>query len=53
MQSRKLTSEGLEANLAVNYLGNFLLATQLLPKLKESSDARVLCVNSSLHRMVG
>lgn len=53
MQSRKMTSEGLEANLAVNYLGNFLLATQLLPKLKESSDARVLCVNSSLHRMVG
>lgn len=47
-----MTSEGLEANLAVNYLGNFLLTTQLLPKLKESPDARVLCVNSSLHKTV-
>lgn len=47
-----MTSEGLEANLAVNYLGNFLLTTQLLPILKKSPDARVLCVNSSLHRIV-
>lgn len=48
-----MTSEGLEANLAVNYLSNFLLTTQLLPKLKQSRDGRVLCVNSSLHRTVG
>ncbi|CAM9418498.1 unnamed protein product [Ectocarpus fasciculatus] len=47
---RKVTEEGLEANLAVNYLGNFLLTTQLLPLLKQSPDGRVLCVNSSLHK---
>lgn len=47
---RKMTVNGLEANLAVNYLGNFLLTTLLLPKLKESSDARIVCVNSSLHK---
>ncbi|CAM9480588.1 unnamed protein product [Ascophyllum nodosum] len=47
---RQVTADGVEANLAVNYLGNFLLTTQLLPILKESKDARVLCVNSSLHR---
>lgn len=51
-QRRKVTEEGLEANLAVNYLGNFLLTTQLLPLLKQSGDGRVLCVNSSLHRKV-
>ncbi|CAB1096438.1 unnamed protein product [Ectocarpus sp. CCAP 1310/34] len=49
---RKVTEEGLEANLAVNYLGNFLLTTQLLPLLKQSPDGRVLCVNSSLHKKV-
>lgn len=47
-----MTEEGLEANLAVNYLGNFLLTTQLLPLLKESPDGRILCVNSSLHKKV-
>ncbi|CAN0478233.1 unnamed protein product, partial [Laminaria digitata] len=47
-----MTADGLEANLAVNYLGNFLLTTQLLAILNKSPDARVLCVNSSLHRMV-
>lgn len=47
-----MTEEGLEANLAVNYLGNFLLTTQLLPLLKQSPDGRVLCVNSSLHKKV-
>lgn len=52
-QCRKVTEEGLEANLAVNYLGNFLLTTQLLPLLKQSGDGRVLCVNSSLHKKVG
>ncbi len=51
-QCRKMTEEGLEANLAVNYLGNFLLTTQLLPLLKESPDGRILCVNSSLHKKV-
>lgn len=47
-----MTEEGLESNLAVNYLGNFLLTTQLLPLLKESPDGRVMCVNSSLHKKV-
>lgn len=47
-----MTTDGLEANLAVNYLGNFLLTTQLLAILNKSPDARVLCVNSSLHRIV-
>lgn len=51
-QTRKMTADGLEANLAVNYLGNFLLTTQLLAILNKSPDARVLCVNSSLHRIV-
>lgn len=49
--TRKMTTDGLEANLAVNYLGNFLLTTQLLAILNKSPDARVLCVNSSLHRI--
>lgn len=31
------TAEGLEANLAVNYLGHFALTTQLLPVLKDGS----------------
>ena len=47
--SRTLTSEGLEATLAVNYLAPFLLTELLLDTLKASAPARIVNVSSAQH----
>src|SRR5450759_1095777 len=46
---RTLTSEGLEATLAVNYLAPFLLTELLLDTLKASAPARIVNVSSAQH----
>ena len=43
---RKVTEDGLESQLATNYLGHFLLTSLLLPHLARSGDARVVNVIS-------
>ncbi len=45
---RRLTEDGIERQLAVNYLSGFMLTTLLLPLLAERS--RVLLVSSGSHR---
>jgi len=47
--TRTLTSEGLEATLAVNYLAPFLLTELLLDTLKASAPARIVNVSSAQH----
>ena len=49
---RTLTSEGLEATLAVNYLAPFLLTELLLDTLKASAPARIVNVSSAQHSTV-
>src|SRR5437763_11599826 len=49
---RTLTSEGLEATLAVNYLAPFLLTELLLDTLKASAPARIVNVSSAQHATV-
>lgn len=47
---RTLTTDGMEATLAVNHLGAFLLTNLLLDLLVASAPARVVNVASALHR---
>jgi NAD(P)-dependent dehydrogenase (short-subunit alcohol dehydrogenase family) len=47
--TRTLTSEGVEATLAVNYLAPFLLTELLLDTLKASAPARIVNVSSAQH----
>ena len=47
--SRTVTSEGLEATLAFNYLAPFLLTELLLGTLKVSAPARIINVSSMAH----
>ncbi|MBH0778464.1 SDR family oxidoreductase [Nocardia bovistercoris] len=46
----QITSEGLEAMFAGNYLGHFLLTELLVDKLKAAGTARVINVSSVAHR---
>ncbi len=46
---RKVTSEGLEATLALNYLAPFLLTELLVDTLKASAPARIINVSSMAH----
>jgi NAD(P)-dependent dehydrogenase (short-subunit alcohol dehydrogenase family) len=46
---RTLTSEGLEATLAVNYLAPFLLTELVLDTLKASAPVRIINVSSAQH----
>jgi retinol dehydrogenase-14 len=46
----KLTADGLEATFATNHVSIFLLTHLLLPLLKQSAPARILNVNSTMHR---
>jgi retinol dehydrogenase-14 len=48
---RRTTPEGLEASLAINHFGPFLLTHLLLGALQAAAPARVIFVNSGLHRM--
>lgn len=51
------TAQGWEVQFATNHLGHFALTTALLPALKQaakaSGDARVVCLSSSGHKLVG
>ena len=46
---RRVTSEGLELNLALNYLSPFLLTHLLLSGLNQSSQARIINITSVDH----
>jgi len=46
---RQLSEDGLEMNLALNYLGYFLLTELLLDKLAASAPARIVNVTSVAH----
>lgn len=43
------TSDGFEMQFGVNHLGHFCLTTELLPLLKNSQSARVVCLSSTGH----
>ncbi len=49
--SREVTSEGLEATFAVNYLAPLLLTELLVETLKASAPARIVNVSSEVHRI--
>lgn len=49
---REFTRDGLEMTFAVNYLAMFQLTLALLPRLLESSPARIVNVASDAHRIV-
>ena len=44
--SRQVTAEGIEASLATNLLGHFVLTRMLIPRLEESAPARIIEVSS-------
>lgn len=46
---RTLTEDGIEATFAVNHLAHFLLTQRLLPRLVDSSPARIITVASGRH----
>lgn len=48
--TRRLTEDGFEAQLGINYLGHFALTLRLLPALLEARTARVVSVSSLAHR---
>lgn len=48
-QERQESKDGIELNLAVNFLTPFLLTNLLLPLLKRSAPARIINVSSSMH----
>lgn len=50
MNERRLTKDGFETTLAVNYLAPFLLTRLLLPLLKKSPEPRVATVSSIAHQ---
>lgn len=47
------TEDGFEGQLAVNYLGHFLLTGLLLPALEAAPEARVVTLYSLAHRLGG
>ncbi|RUS34138.1 hypothetical protein BC938DRAFT_482304 [Jimgerdemannia flammicorona] len=47
-----VTEDGFETNIAVNYMGPFLLTNLLLPVLERSAPARIVNVSSLLYRQV-
>jgi NAD(P)-dependent dehydrogenase (short-subunit alcohol dehydrogenase family) len=48
---RKITSEGLEATFATNYLAPFLLTELLLGVLQASAPARIINVSAPAHKI--
>lgn len=49
----KTTSEGIESHFAINYLGHFLLTSELFDLLLESPSGRIVNTSSLVHRDVG
>jgi len=45
---RRLSVDGIESSMAVNYIGPFLLTRELLPLLKASAPSRIVNVSSGL-----
>ena len=50
MPPRELTTDGFESQFGVNHLGTFALTGQLLDKLAEQPDSRVVVTSSIAHR---
>jgi len=50
-RERRETADGIELQLAVNYLAPFLLTRLLVPVLQRSAPARVVVVSSMEHRL--
>src|SRR3989344_5022600 len=48
-QARQESRDGIELNLAVNYLAPFLLTNLLVPLLKQITPSRIINVSSSMH----
>jgi len=51
IQERQVTEDGNEVQFQTNYLGHFLLTHLLLPVLKTSAPARIVCLSSMAHEM--
>jgi NAD(P)-dependent dehydrogenase (short-subunit alcohol dehydrogenase family) len=49
-QERQESKDGIELNLAINFLAPFLLTNLLLPLLKQSTPSRIINVSSSMHK---
>lgn len=49
-QTRELSADGVELQLAVNHLAPFALTAHLLPLLERSAPARIVTVSSASHR---
>lgn len=49
-KTRKVTPDGTEMTIAVNYLAPFLLTRELLPLLQKSAPSRIVNVASAAHR---
>jgi NAD(P)-dependent dehydrogenase (short-subunit alcohol dehydrogenase family) len=49
MTGRRISRNGFEMTLAVNYIAHFFLTALLLPLLKKSADPRVVTVSSIAH----
>lgn len=52
MPERRVTLDGIEATLAVNYIAPFLLTHDLLPLLSAGDQARIVNVASIAHRSI-
>jgi retinol dehydrogenase-14 len=50
LRSRAVSADGFEMTWAVNHLGPFLFANQLLPQLRVADDARIVTVTSRFAR---
>jgi retinol dehydrogenase 12 len=48
-KSNGKTKDGIQTTLQVNYLGHFILTLLLLPKMKSSSNCRIINVSSIAH----
>ncbi len=48
-QEREESNDGIELNLAVNFLAPFLITNLLLPLIKAAAPSRIVNVSSSLH----
>jgi NAD(P)-dependent dehydrogenase (short-subunit alcohol dehydrogenase family) len=51
LSKRQLSVDGIEMNIAVNYLAPFLLTNLLIDILKKSAPSRIINVSSGVHKM--